>query len=129
MFDELNTAPNTELGMSLKFDYETQRFVLVDGANVIPSKVDAIKQWIELFIRTELLKYGVYTNAFGIDTSGILGYRLPQGYKIAEIMRRTNDGILAMCPGVVAVSDWSFDMGHFQFTVTTDKGEEVTISE
>ena len=127
--NSVNTTTNTELGMSLKFDYETERFVLIDGTNVIPSKIDSIKQWIELFIRTELLKYGVYTDRFGIDTTGILGYRLPRGYKIAEIMRRTNDGILAMCPGVVAVSDWSFDMGHFEFTVTTDTGEEVRISE
>ena len=122
------STQTAELGMSLKFDYETERFVLVDGTNVIPSKIDSIKQWIELFIRTELMKYGVYTEVFGIDTTGILGYRLPQGYRIAEIMRRTNEGILELCPGVVSVSDWSFDMGHFEFTVTTDTGEEVRIS-
>lgn len=123
------STQTTELGMSLKFDYETERFILVDGTNVIPSKIDSIKQWIELFIRTELMKYGVYTEAFGIDTTGILGYRLPQGYRIAEIMRRTNEGILKLCPGVVSVTDWNFDMGHFEFTVTTDTGEEVRISE
>ena len=123
------SAPGSELGMSLKFDYETRRFVFLDGANVIPSKVDSIKQWIELFIRTEMLKYGINTERFGIDTSGIIGYRLPRGYKIAEIIRRTNEGILANCPGVVSVSDWTFDMGHFTFTVTTDTGEEVRISE
>lgn len=128
---ETTDAPsaNTELGMSLKFDYETERFILVDGTNVIPSKIDSIKQWIELFIRTEVLKYEVYTEEFGIDTTGILGYRLPRGYKIAEIMRRTTEGILAKCPNVVDVDDWSFDMGHFAFTVTTDTGEEVRISE
>ena len=38
----------TKLGKSLAFDYKTDRFVLVDGKNKIPTKIDSIKQWIEV---------------------------------------------------------------------------------
>lgn len=126
--DSTVTTTDT-LGASLKFDYETERFILVDGKNVEPSKIDAIKQWIELYIRTELGKYKVYTDDFGVDLRGLVGWRLPRGYQISEIMRRINTGILTKCPNVTAVTDWDFDGGTFSFTVTTDTGEEVRISE
>ena len=33
----------TKLGKSLAFDYKTDRFVLVDGKNKIPTKIESIK--------------------------------------------------------------------------------------
>ena len=120
---------NDNLGRSLKFDYETNSFVIINGKNVEPSKIDAIKQWIELYIRTEINKYVIYTDEFGVDLNGLVGYRLPRGLQVAEIMRRINNGILSKCPNVTKVSDWNFDKGHFTFTVTTNTGEEVVINE
>lgn len=127
--ETVDTASTDTLGRSLKFDYDTQSFVFVDGKNVEPSKVDSIKQWIELYIRTEVKKYAVYTDDFGVDLRDLVGYRLPRGYQISEIMRRINEGILTKCPNVVSVSEWSFDKGAFSFKVTTNTGEEVLISE
>ena len=128
--DETVAEPATnEIGRSLKFDYETREFVFIDGKNVEPSKIDAIKQWIELYIRTEINKYVIYTENFGVDLNDLVGYRLPRGYQVSEIMRRINTGILTQCPNVVRVSDWNFDKGTFSFTVTTNTGEEVVISE
>ncbi len=125
--DTADTTTSGTIGRSLKFDYETNQFVIEDGANVEPSKIDAIKQWIELFIRTEVDKYKVYTSSFGVDLRDLVGYRLPRGYQVAEIMRRINEGILTKCPDVESVSEWSFDKGTFSFTVTTNTGEEVVI--
>ena len=125
------TSENADLGdigQSLKFNYETQRFEILDGTNVVPSKIDAIKQWIELYIRTEPLKYAVYNDDFGVSLRDLLGYRLPRGYQVAEIIRRINTGILSGCPNVVSVSNWNCDKGNFSFTVKTDTGEEVVIS-
>lgn len=123
-----DAAVSGTIGRSLKFDYEKNEFVIEDGKNVEPSKIDAIKQWIELFIRTEVEKYKIYTPAFGVDLRDLIGYRLPRGYQVAEIMRRINEGILTKCPDVVSVSDWNFDKGTFSFTVKTNTGEEVVIS-
>lgn len=117
------------IGRSIKFDYDKKEFIVDEGKLVEPSKIDSIKQWIELYIRTEIKKYAVYTDSFGIDTRGLLGYRLPRGYQVAEIMRRINEGILTKCPDVRSVSDWDFDKGTFSFKVTTNTGEEVVISE
>ena len=105
------------IGRSIAFDYEKNEFVANDG-----------KLWIELYIRTEISKYAIYTESFGVDTRGLLGYRLPRGYQVAEIMRRINEGILTQCPDVVSVSNWDFDKGTFSFTVKSNMGEEVVIN-
>ena len=132
---QVNTVDDTQdittgtIGRSIKFDYDKKEFVVNEGKLVEPSKIDSIKQWIELYIRTEINKYAIYTDSFGIDTRGLLGYRLPRGYQVAEIMRRINEGILTKCPDVRSVSDWDFDKGTFSFKVTTNTGEEVVISE
>lgn len=132
---QVNTVDDTQditagtIGRSIKFDYDKKEFIVDEGKLVEPSKIDSIKQWIELYIRTEINKYAVYTDSFGIDTRGLLGYRLPRGYQVAEIMRRINEGILTKCPDVKSVSDWDFDKGTFSFKVTTNTGEEVVISE
>lgn len=119
----------TTLGKSLAFDYTTNTFVISAGTNVIPSKIDSIKQWVELFIRTEKDRYVIYTDEFGCDFSDLVGWRLPRGYQVSEIMRRITDGIMTKCPCVASVTDWEFDKGTFSFTLTTDTGEEVRISE
>lgn len=132
---QVNTVDDTQditagtIGRSIKFDYDKKEFIVDEGKLVEPSKIDSIKQWIELYIRTEINKYAVYTDSFGIDTRGLLGYRLPRGYQVAEIMRRINEGILTKCPNVKSVSNWDFDKGTFSFKVTTNTGEEVVISE
>ena len=126
--DTLDTATAGTIGRSIKFDYDKKEFIVDEGKLVEPSKIDSIKQWIELYIRTEISKYAIYTESFGIDTRGLLGYRLPRGYQVAEIMRRINEGILTKCPDVKSISDWDFYKGTFSFKVTTNTGEEVVIS-
>lgn len=126
--DTQDTAVTGTIGRSIKFDYDKKEFVILDGKPIEPSKIDSIKQWIELYIRTEINKYAVYTDSFGVDTRGLLGYRLPRGYQVAEIMRRINEGILTKCPDIKSVGEWDFSKGTFSFTVVTNTGEEVVIS-
>ena len=83
------TATNSQhkVGRSFKFDYKTHRFVFEDGRNVEDTQIEAIKQWIELFIRTEMKKYLIYSDSFGLDLTKLLGYRLPRAYKVSEIKK------------------------------------------
>lgn len=112
---------------SLLFDYKTNSFVLTSGNVKEASRVQAVKQWIELFIRVELNKYAIYSNNFGLDLNNLVGYRLPRSVQVSEIIRRLHEGILNGCKHVTACEDFSFDKGHFTFTVITDLGEEVRL--
>lgn len=49
------------------FNFKTKRVVIKDGKVVMASKVEAVIQWIELLIRTEVDKYNVYKETeFGL---------------------------------------------------------------
>lgn len=112
---------------SILFDYETNQFIVNNGNIKEASRVEAVKQWIELFIRVELNKYAIYSNNFGLDLSEIVGYRLPRSVQVSEIIRRLNDGIINGCKHVTQCKDFAFDKGKFTFTVVTDLGEEVNL--
>lgn len=123
---ETTITEDTESGeRSLLFDYETNSFVVKNGNVQEASRVEAVKQWIELFIRVELNKYAIYSDKFGLDLSNLIGYRLPRSVQVSEIIRRLHDGIINGCKHVTACEDFSFDKGTFSFTVITDLGEEV----
>ena len=115
------------LGKSLLFDYDKKEFVFLDGTNVIPNNGDAIAQWIKLLILTEINKYKIYTDSFGVYFGDLIGYRLPRSYQVAEVERRLTEVILKKCPTIRSVQNWNFDRGTFSFTVTTEKGEGVVI--
>lgn len=118
---------NDHVGRSFEFDYKTKRFLFSNGGNKPVTQVKAIEQWIELFIRTMSDKYAIYDSEFGVRLDGLIGYRLPRSYVLAEIKKRITNGILNGCPAVVSVTEWEFDKGSFSFTVTTNTGEEVKI--
>lgn len=133
MFPKIEYTPpvkqetNNSVGRSFVFDYKTNKFIVQGGIVKETDRITAIKQWIELFIRVELDKYKIYDSNFGTDFSNLVGYRLPRSYQVSQITKRINDGILNNCPNVVSVSGWKFDKGRFEFTVTTNLGEEVVI--
>lgn len=118
-----------EVGRSFVFDYDSNTFKITDGTVRETDRVQATKQWIELFIRTEKDKYKIYSTNFGTDLSDLVGYRLPRGYQVSEIMRRVNDGILNGCKSVQAVRNWKFTKDGFYFTVIMTDGTEVAIGE
>ena len=119
----------TKVGRSFAFDYEKKAFVFQDSVNEELSQIDAIKQWIQLFILTKVNAYKIYTENFGVDTDELVGWRLPRTIIVSEIKRRITEGVLNKCPCVDSVYDWKFDKGKFTFTVKTKTGEEATISE
>ncbi len=125
-YDIETVTQDTNTGeRSILFDYKTNQFVMKNGNIKETSRVDAVKQWIELFIRVELGKYAIYSNNFGLDLSNLVGYRLPRSVQVSEIIRRLHEGIVNGCKHVTSCQDFSFDKGHFTFTVVTDLGEAI----
>ena len=122
--------PTNELGdvkRSFVFDFETGQFQFKSGVLTETTPIEAIKQWVELYIRVEKDKYKIYSSNFGTDFSDLVGYRLPRSYQVSEIIRRMDEGIKRNCPNVVNITDWNFDNGTFSFTLHTNTGEEVTL--
>lgn len=115
------------VGRTMAFDFVAKKFVFTNGRNKETTQIEAIKQWIELFIRTRSDKFAIYDSNFGVRLDDLIGYRLPRSYVLAEIKKRITNGILNGCPAVVSVTDWFFNAGSFSFTVTTNTGEEVKI--
>lgn len=107
----------------IKFDYENNSF----DPNNLTDEVTELKQWVELLIRTELNKYKIYNENFGMDFSDIVGYRLPRSVQVSEIIRRIKRIILNSAFHVIDVRDFTFDKGKFTFTLITDLGEEVIL--
>ena len=124
---EQQLTPEETGERSLLFDYKTNSFVIKNGNVQEASRVEAVTQWIELFIRVELNKYAIYDDRFGLDLSNLIGYRLPRSVQASEIIRRLHDGIINGCKHVTDVQDFSFSNGTFSFTVITDLGEEVKL--
>ena len=88
--------------------------------------MEALEQWIQLFVRTELNKYAIYSDTFGLDLSDLVGHRLPRSAQVSEIIRRLNEGITQK-KHVERCEDFNFDAGKFSFTVITDLGEDVKL--
>lgn len=127
-FDLETVTQDTDTGeRSILFDYKTNQFVMKSGNVQEASRVEAVKQWIELFIHVELGKYAIYSDNFGLDLSDLIGYRLPRSVQVSEIIRRLHEGIMNGCKHVTSCEDFLFDKGHFTFTVYTDLGEEVRL--
>ena len=125
---ETTITEDTESGeRSLLFDYDTNSFVVKNGNVQEASRVEAVKQWIELFIRVELNKYAIYSDNFGLDLSNLVGYRLPRSVQVSEIIRRLHDGIINGCKHVTACEDFSFNNGTFSFTAITDLGDLIRL--
>ena len=125
---ETTIMEDTESGeRSLLFNYETNSFVVKNGNVQEASRVEAVKQWIELFIRVELNEYAIYSDNFGLDLSNLIGYRLPRSVQVSEIIGRLHDGIINGCKHVTACEDFSVNNGTFSFTAITDLGEEVRL--
>lgn len=122
------TAVQNKVGRSPHFNYKTKRFEFVDGKNIENTQILAIEQWIELFIRTEVDKFAIYSSEFGVNLNKLIGYRLPRSFVVSEIKRRITEGILNKVPCIVSVDNWRFDKGTFYFTVTTNTGEEVRLN-
>lgn len=84
------------LGKAFLCDYETGQLVIKDGKPVRATYTEAIKQWVELFLRTQLNKYKVYQDTgFGmLDLYNLRGHKVVNNaYLQAEIKRELKENL------------------------------------
>lgn len=86
---EKQSELSSKIGRSFLFDYKKKQFVIMDGNVVEPSELEAIKQWLELLLRTALDKFIIYRGrAFGTTMENYIGIKsLPNGFIESELER------------------------------------------
>ncbi|MGL6113497.1 MAG: DUF2634 domain-containing protein [Cetobacterium sp.] len=78
------------------FDFKTKRIVIKDGKVVMATNLEAVMQWIELLIRTEVDKYAVYKDTdFGMtNLYALRGHSLFESpFFIMELEREIKEKI------------------------------------
>jgi len=102
-------STSTELGLTPSFDYTKKQFLLENGSLKMITDVDAIKQWIVLFITTPKNTYQIYDGTdFGTSIRKLFGRKiLNNGYEESEVEREIREG-LPLCPAINRVT--SFNM-------------------
>lgn len=116
---QTDETEDTGNGMSLGFDYTESRFLLIDGKNKTVEGVEAVKQWVELFLRTRPGVYRVYDNTgFGVDTRALINRRrLPEGFVRSEFERQVKGGI-QLNPYVDYVDQFNYERNGRQLIVS-----------
>lgn len=82
------------IGRSFLFDFKKGDFVLKDGKFVVIEGKEALKQWIEMTIRTERFKFRVYEGTdYGIQLEDLIGSSYPKAFIEAEMEREISEAL------------------------------------
>ena len=130
---ELPPQTGDTIGRVPAFDSEAHRFLLVDGALVERTGLEAVRQWFDLMLRQRIDRVPIYRTAgetkLGVDRE-MLGSKLPSGLITAEIERNVRE-TASFCPAVRTLRDFSVErrgrVCHVEFTAElyTDETLEV----
>ena len=121
-----------KVGRSFSFDYSTKNFNITDGAISEPTNIEAVKQWVELLIRTRPGKYPIYGESFGVSTDELIGYKsMPIGFIYSEIKREIQDG-LKLNPSIDSMDNYNASRDNgvltISFTVYLKDGANTEVS-
>lgn len=122
-----------QIANTLAFDYQTNRFLIADGSPILRSQAAAVRQWVELMLRTYLDRFRVYTGyQFGHTGEDLIGLRqVPPGFIHSELAREIDESC-RLCPAIAKTSDFSFSREnrtlHVKFTITLKTGEIEEVS-
>lgn len=100
---------DTTVKTSLKFSFDENKFNVVDGNPITNADIEATKQWITLFFKTDINTVPIYKGKkFGTSARKLIGYKaLNNGFYESEVERETREG-LPLCPTIKQVT--SFNM-------------------
>lgn len=94
----------TELGLTTSLDFEESRVKVANGTPKLITDLDAIQEWIILFVITPRDTYEIYNGTdFGTSYRKLLGRKeVNNGYEEAELEREIREG-LPMNPAIKSV--------------------------
>lgn len=117
------TRPETEIGMGFAFDWQNQRLKMQDGTPVLVYGVAAIKEWVQLVVRTRQGRSPIYPTDFGAPVQDLIGQKAPKGYDLSELRRHLVESA-AYNPGIRDVGQMRWDGETIQCTLTLEDNED-----
>ena len=103
-------STSTELGFTPSFNYENKQIILENGSPKLISNIEAVRQWIVLFVTTPKNTYKIYDGTdFGTSIRKLFGKKtLNNGYEEAEVEREIREG-LPLCPAISRVTNFNME--------------------
>lgn len=92
----INYTNNPDIQKSFYFDFLQRKFEIISGNLKLIKDIEAVKQWITLFLLTDINKVPVYQDQkFGTSIKKIIGYKsIDNGFVESEIQREIEEGFL-----------------------------------
>jgi len=102
-------STSSDLGKTPNIEFENKSLTIENGTPKLITDIEAIRQWITLFVTTPKNAYKIYDGTnFGTSIRKLFGRKmLNNGYEEAEVEREIREG-LPLCPAINRVT--SFDM-------------------
>lgn len=110
-FEQTQKEVSTEVKLTSKFNYTDFQTSISDGSPEQINNIEAIKQWIILFILTPKDIYPIYEGTgFGTSLYKMRGQKklFSSGYADSEIERELKEG-LPLCPAIQQVTNFELD--------------------
>ena len=115
---DINTA-NPEIKTSFDFDFFNKNFRVIDGNIKEINTIEAVKQWIRLFLMTDINKVPVYQNQkMGTSIKKIIGYKsINNGFVESELQREIEEGLL-LNPAIDKITYFNMSKHNDTATIT-----------
>lgn len=86
---------NRQLGITPSIDFENREIIIANGTAKMITDIEAIQQWIILFVLTPKDVYKIYEGTgFGTSYRKLFGEKyINNGYSISEIQREITEGL------------------------------------
>lgn len=103
-------STSSDLGKTPNIDFENKKITVENGTPKMITDIDAIRQWITLFVTTPKDTYTIYNGTnFGTSIRKLFGRKiLNNGYEEAEVEREIREG-LPLCPAINRVTSFNME--------------------
>ena len=103
-------STSSDLGKTPNIDFENKKITVENGTPKLITDIDAIRQWITLFVITPKDTYKIYDGTnFGTSIRKLFGRKiLNNGYEEAEVEREIREG-LPLCPAINRVTSFNME--------------------
>lgn len=103
-------STSSDLGKTPNIDFENKKITVENGTPKLITDIDAIRQWITLFVTTPKNVCRIYDGTnFGTSIRKLFGRKiLNNGYEEAEVEREIREG-LPLCPAINRVTSFNME--------------------